>query len=153
MTSFNPRSEKSLVELYPQLEPATELTGVYIAEIPGAKFLEPVKKFFLRLAGLPGWQGKHFFDGYALNILTKRGEIYEGPKMIIQSRPHKIDDKAGLVATYDASAPYIWRHCIDEFRQVDQDTLLGMSHFDLPGLRGKPHMFILHRRPEHKGLA
>jgi len=152
MTSYNVKSEKSLIQLFMTLEPVKELEGVYTAEIPGPRFLVPIKKLFLGISGLPGWVGKQFFGDYALNMLTKKGELYAGPKMLIKKLLHQIDSKEGLVATYDSDAPFIWQHCTDEFRHIDDNTILGMSHFDLPGFRGKPTMFLLHKTPYKEGL-
>jgi len=152
MTSYDVKSEKSLIQLFMTLEPVKELDGVYTAEIPGSRFLVPIKKMILGIFGLPGWIGKQFFDDYALNMLTKKGELCAGPKMLIRTLPHKLDSKEGLVATYDSDAPIVWQHCTDEFRRIDDNTVLGMSHFDLPGFRGKPSMFLLHKTPHKEGL-
>ncbi|GLQ32685.1 hypothetical protein GCM10007876_31640 [Litoribrevibacter albus] len=153
MPHYNVRSERSLINIFPRLEPVTELNGVYLAELPGPKILTPFKRLFLSVSGLPGWKGKQFFGDYALNILSKKGQIYKGPEMRIQTQPHKLDGKQGAIATYDSTAPHIWQHCTDEFRQIDQDTVLGMSHFDLPAFRGRPVMFLLHRLPDVQGLV
>lgn len=142
---FNPRSEKSLIKLFPTLEPVISLEGVYRSELPGPKFMVPFKNIFLTLSGLPNWGGKHFFGDYALNIIKKNGKATDGPKMNLQVGKQQDDGKVGLIANYDENSPYIWRHCTDEFRRVNETTILGVSHFDLPGLRGKPVMFILHQ--------
>ncbi len=152
MTHYNIRSERSLLELFPTLKPAAELKGVYTPELPGPEILKPFKRLFLYLSGLPGWGGKQFFNDYALNLIQKNKETTQGPKMILSSRPSKADGKKGLVATYDKNAPFIWQRCTDEFRIIDSNTILGMSHFDLPGFRQKPIMFLLHRAPGHKGV-
>jgi len=153
MTHYNIRSEKSLLKLYPSLQPATELLGVYEPELPGPKILRPFKKLFLNLSGLPGWGGKHFMGDYALNMIKKNGCVVKGPKMIISTRAHKMDSRQGLVATYTDDAPFIWRHCTDEFRVINDNLLLGMSYFDLPGFRGMPVMFLLRRAPDNSGVA
>lgn len=153
MTHYNIRSEKELFELFSRLTPAQELQGVYQPEFPGAKFMRPVKLWGLGLLGLPGWQGKQFFGDNAVNIITCNGHAAAGMTMKISIRPHKLDGELGLVATYPEDAPLIWRHCTDEFRVLDECTLLGMTHFDLPMIRHKPMMFVLHHAKDHAGVS
>mgnify|MGYP000732650040 FL=1 len=73
--------------------------------------------------------------------------------MILSIEASATDGKNGLVAKYEKDAPFIWRRCTDEFRILDNKTILGMSRFDLLGMRGKPVMFLLHRAPNHKGVV
>jgi hypothetical protein len=145
-------SEQTLLKLYPSLNPVTELKGVYEAVLTGPRFLIPLKRLFLRLSGLPGWAGKHFKGDYALNMLAKGGQVKPGPKMLLANRPHKMDSKVGMVATYDERAPWLWRRCTDEFRVLDDDSVLGISYFDLPGFRNKPILFLLRFAPHNDGV-
>jgi len=152
MQDYNIKSEQSLVALFPTLEPAIELTGVYEPELPGPSILKPFKWLFLSLSGLPGWGGKQFFKGFALNLITRQGKTVRGPRMELSIQASKADGKNGLVATYDKNASFIWQRCTDEFRMLNDDTIIGMSHFNLPGVRGMQVMFVLHRNAAHKGV-
>ena len=152
MAAYNVRSEKSLVELYSTLQTATNLEGYYRAEISGPKFLIPIKHMILSLLGLPGWKGKHFYGDYALNVLERKGKVTKGLRMSIKTLPHRLDSKPGLVTVYEDDASFIWRRCTDEFRVIDEHTLLGMTFFDLPFFRGKPSMFLLHKCPDEEGI-
>jgi len=151
MPIYNAKSERSLIELFPTLEPVTELNGVYVPELSGPNILKPVKKAFLNLTGLPGWGGKQFYKGHALNLIKLKKNVVHGPKMILSIEASTTDGKNGLVAKYEKDAPFIWRRCTDEFRILDNKTILGMSRFDLLGMRGKPVMFLLHQAPHNKG--
>ena len=147
MPSYNAKSESSLIELFPTLEPVNELMGIYVSELSGPNILKPVKKLFLKLTGLPGWGGKQFYKGYAFNLIQQKKKTVHGPKMTLSIEATATDGQTGLVAIYEKSAPYIWQHCTDEFRKLNDKTILGMSRFDLLGLRGKPVMFLLHQAP------
>lgn len=153
MPTYNIQSTQSLVRLFSTLPPVTSLRGVYQPELPGLRFLVPFKWLFLRLTGLPGWKGKQFMGDYALNLITRSNTVVSGPRMNLSIRPSRVDRKAGLVATYNRDAPFMWRHCTDEFRQLDDNTILGMSHFDVIGMRSMKVMFLLHHAPGHPGLS
>ncbi len=149
---YDIRSEKALFELFFLLPPVEKLDGVYRPEFPGPKWTYPIKQWGLGLLGLPGWQGKQFYGAEAVNLITRHGCLTAGMKMRIQTQPHKLDGKSGLVATYFSDAPLIWRCCTDEFRLLDKNTLVGMTHFDLPIVRRKPMMFVLRRDDIHPGV-
>ncbi|NIB38558.1 hypothetical protein HBA55_03120 [Pseudomaricurvus alkylphenolicus] len=153
MSNYPVNNDKQLYQLYATLPPATELDGVYEAELTGPNILKPFKRWFLRLTGLPGWRGKHFFGDYALNMIDKGRGIVSGPKMLIASDTQRIDAQEGLVATYAANAPWMWRRCRDEFRQLGDRSVLGVSYFDIPGFRNTPIMFLLHRSEGHPGVG
>lgn len=146
MTRYNPRSERSLLRLYPTLQPVESLDGEYVAELTGPAVFRPLQKLFLRLSGLPGWSGKVFTSAQAVNIIKRQGQPARGLKMHLAQEPQLMDSRQGMVARYSEEAPLIWRKCRDEFRQIDADTVLGASYFDLPFLRRRPIMFLLHKK-------
>lgn len=144
--SYNPRSIQALVKLFPHLEPVQQLSGVYLAELAGPAILRPFQQLFLKLTGLPNWRGKHFVTTHhAVNLITHHGKETDGPNMLLSILPSHLDKKEGLVASYDENAPALWRRYTDEFRWVNENTILGMSKFNIPGFRNFPVMFILHK--------
>ncbi len=145
------RSDKALFELFFLLTPASSLAGAYRPGFPGPKWRRPIKQWGLSLLGLPGWQGKQFFQDEAVNIITVDKRAVAGTKMNIRTRPHRLDGQAGLVATYPEGSHFLWRHCTDEFRMLNDDTVIGMAHFDFPLIRHKPMMFVLYRDIRHQG--
>jgi hypothetical protein len=153
MPGYNLRSTQSLIDLFNKLTPVESLSGIYQPELPGHRFLVPFKWLFLRVTGLPGWKGKQFMGTHALNLITRSNRVVSGPRMDLSIRPSRIDGKQGLAATYGPEAPFMWRHCTDEFRWLDDQTILGMSHFDVIGMRSIKTMFILHHAPDHPGIA
>lgn len=152
MVSGKTYSEKALKQMYSSLQPVESLQGVYKADIPGPRILLPFKYLFLRLSGLPGWFGKDFKGEFALNMLQQKNRLVRGPKMLLAQKPHKTDQRTGLVATYHHDAPWLWRRCTDEFRHLSEDTILGVSYFNVPGFRNRPILFMLHKQEGHKGV-
>lgn len=144
--NYNPRSEKALIGMQSALEPVQKLKGVYRSELPGPKLLHPIKRLFLSLSGLPNWDGKDFKENTAINLVSRYGIEFDGPKMNLIHGIHRCDGKEGLIATYTSKAPYLWRKCTDEFRWLDETTVLGISYFDIPLLRNKAVPFILHQQ-------
>jgi hypothetical protein len=100
------------------------------------------------VTGLPGWQGKKFLDhDVAVNVLKRKGELCEGPRMRWTSGTSRLDGKPGVGLQYPPNAPRPWRWITDELRELESGTLLGMSVLDAPVLRRIGIPFLLVREP------
>ena len=56
-----------------------------------------------------------------------------------------IDGRRGLALHYQPGNPFPWMYVVDEIRQVDGNTLLGMTIANLRGLRKLAFPFILEK--------
>ncbi|HEY3311309.1 MAG TPA: hypothetical protein VGK00_06675 [Anaerolineales bacterium] len=128
------------------------LPGTYRAEFVGPGWLRASSGPALRLSGLGGWWGKRFNpDGSAINIVHREGEFSEIFPMKVVRATSFIDHAEGLSLHYLAGNPFPWMFVVDEVRQLDEETLLGMSMANLSGLRGLAFPFILEKI--HSGTA
>ncbi len=57
-----------------------------------------------------------------------------------------IDGKNSLALHYQAGNRFPWPFVVDEIRQVDASTLLGMTIANVRGLRGMAFPFILQKQ-------
>jgi hypothetical protein len=55
--------------------------------------------------------------------------------MVVEAASSRLDGRDGITLSYPAGSPFPWPGIIDEVRQLDQTTLLGMS---LTTLRWRP---------------
>ncbi|GGD25752.1 hypothetical protein [Nocardioides daphniae] len=104
----------------------------------------------LGLIGLPRWYGKRFSDGEqawrGVNLLRDGGGLVEVMPMEVSIGMSYADDHPCVAITYPPSTRKPWPWVRDEARRLDDDTLLGMTYVDVPGLRaagGTP--FLLRR--------
>jgi hypothetical protein len=56
-----------------------------------------------------------------------------------------IDGENGLSLHYLPGNPFPWMYVVDELRRLGQDSLLGLTIANLPGLRGLAFPFILQK--------
>ncbi|MEI7846081.1 MAG: hypothetical protein WCK35_09785 [Chloroflexota bacterium] len=136
------------------------LTGVYRAAFVGPAWLRSSAGPALALSGLGGWWGKEFTaDKTAINIVVRSGALSHNqelglfhklfPMELVTARSF-IDGENGLSLHYLPGNPFPWMYVVDELRSLDQDSLLGMTIANLPGLRGLAFPFIL-RKNERLG--
>ncbi len=153
---LNRQTLMSFQSLFASLAPpsqATGLAGVYQAEFVGPAWLRQIAPPGLALGGLGGWWGKRFDgQGHGHNLVYRRGELAPVLPMMVQAAPSRLDGKAGLTLCYPAGSPFPWPWIIDEVRQLDATTLLGMS---LTTLHWAPRLalpFLLHEQEHTDGL-
>ncbi len=154
--SLNRQALTSFPSLFAALAPplqATELVGVYRAEFVGPAWLRRIAPPGLALGGLGGWWGKRF-DGlrHGYNLVYRRGKLTPVLPMMVQAAPSRLDGKDGITLCYPAGSPFPWPWVIDEVRQLDSNTLLGMS---LTTRRWLPRLalpFLLHAQEHADGL-
>ncbi|MRJ75429.1 hypothetical protein GEV29_02670 [Aeromicrobium sp. SMF47] len=132
-----------------------DLSGTFEASYVGAP-LRTVAPRGLALVGLPRWFGKRFRPtdadaAHLTGVNLLRGAdgtgLSETLPMTATVGPSLADGRPALLVTYPGDAPRPWRWVRDEFRPWDDDTLLGMTFVDVPGLRRAPGTpFVLTRR-------
>jgi hypothetical protein len=123
-----------------------ELEGRYKATFIGPAFLRYIAPKLLPLGGLKGWYGKAFSqETRAINLLDQKGRLIERVPMERAITQSKFDLRNALVLTYGPEAPLPLRALRDEFRWLDQKTLLGITIVDLPILRRITLPFLLRR--------
>ena len=125
----------------------TSIYGRYRAAFVGPGWLRKAAGPALVVSGLGGWWGKEFYqDGTAMNIVTRAGEFSMRFPMRFMNARSFIDGKDGLALHYQPGNPFPWPFVVDEIRQLDASTLLGMTMADVRGLRGLAFPFILQPR-------
>jgi hypothetical protein len=138
------RSLLALRRAWPTLaEPELDaMAGTFDGEFVGPGPTPLLLSAALALCGMPGWHGKRF-DTPARGI--NRIAPGTGFPMEATIAPSYADGRAAIVATYGRRerAPFRWLR--DEFRPLDDRTLLGLSFVDAPGLRRAGMPFLLHR--------
>ena len=137
---------KSFRELFTSLviPEASSLRGVYRASFVGPAWLRSSAGPALVISGLGGWWGKEFHDdGTAVNIVLRAGKFSTRFPMKFVKATSFIDRKDGLMLQYQQGNPFPWMYVVDEIRQIDEMTILGMTLANVNGLRGLAFPFIL----------
>lgn len=124
-------------------------TGFYRGEFVGPWWMTASAPLFTRLTGLTNWQGKRFANpGLAVKVPIRKGQTCDGPTMIwVDDDVSRLDSKTGGALQCGREAPIPWRWITDELRQVDDNTLLGMSVVNFPLVKYMPIPFLLVRKP------
>ena len=141
----------SIRQRFSELPPAppSARQGFYRASFIGPAWLRLSAGPSIALSGLPGWQGKRFIDPQcATNVLRGRKGVHEKFRMQCNARPSMVDGKDGVDLSYGAKGPIPWRWLRDELRQLDDNTLLGMTVIELPLLNRLAFPFLLSRDDE-----
>ena len=107
----------------------SSLSGTYRGSFVGPGWLRALAGPALLISGLGGWWGKNFReDGAAVNLVQKAGGIEERFPMQLVSTTSAIDGKLTLALNYAQNNPFPWPYIVDELRQLDAETLLGMTY-------------------------
>lgn len=108
-----------------------------------AEFVTPLRRVApagLGLVGLPRWYGKRLVveagRGRGTNLLRSPSGLEETLPMQVATGLSCIDDHPAVIVSYAAGSRRPWPWVVDELRQLDADTLVGMTVVDLPVLRG-----------------
>jgi len=130
--------------------PRESLTGRFQGELVGPVWLRYGGPILLALLGMRGWWGKEFgADGRGVNLVRRREGLRPAVPVVLREGPSRVDGRQGVQVEYPPESPRRWRPFVDELRWWDGETLLAMSHLELPLLRGWTLPFLLHRvRPE-----
>jgi hypothetical protein len=144
-------SLESLRRLFPMLAPPEPgaLDGVYRAQLTGPSWWQQLSKIVLAPAGLGGWWGKEFDgQGNGKNIVSRGESLERVLPMEVVETISLVDGRQGISLRYPPGSRFPWTWCVDELRQIDEGTLLGMMVVNVGPLRKLAFPFILHRHKE-----
>jgi len=120
------------------------LRGVYKGEFTGPGWLRIAAGPSLALAGMGGWCGKDLqADRTGINLILRKGQYIRRFPMRIVNLPSLIDGEVGVTVTYTHDCPFPWPYIIDELRQIDTSTLLGMTIVNVKLLNNLAFPFLL----------
>jgi hypothetical protein len=129
------------------------LVGPFRGIFIGPGWLRVVAPPGLVVSGLGGWWGKYFQgDGSAINLVRRKGVLEKRLPMSLIQAPSMIDGKPGLGLHYVSENPFPWPYFVDEIRQLDADTLLGMMCAKPRLLGGLALPFLLIHQEKVDGL-
>ena len=136
-----------------QIPSKTTMDGFYKGTFVGPAWLRKAAGPALVMTGLGGWWGKQFYgDGTAYNLVKKDGELRKKFPMKLVDIHSMIDGKPGLALHYNAENPFPWTHIIDELRQLDPGTYLGMTYLKYKPLHKIYLPFLLQFQEDFNGL-
>ncbi len=123
------------------------LSGRYRGVFVGPRWVRALAAPALKISGLGGWWGKDMYeDGKAINIVLRQEKFSTCfPMEFVRERSH-IDVRDGSTLHYQKGNPFPWMFIVDEIRQIDGITLLGMTRPSFPGLRWFAFPFILQKQ-------
>jgi hypothetical protein len=124
-------------------EPSLEaMQGTFDGAFAGPRPLRAAFAAGLALFGMRGWHGKRFdTPSTGVNRLAHG----TGFPMHARIEPSYDDGRRAIVAVYGDRERPPFRWLRDEFRELDENTLLGLSFVDAPGLKRIGTPFLLHR--------
>jgi len=122
------------------------LAGVHWAEFVGPAWLRKSAPSALVLGGLSGWWGKEFLGpAGATNLVQRQGRLLRVLPMKLIVAPSLLDGRPAVQLHYPPGSRLPWPWILDELRQLDESTLLGMT---LVKARRFPRIafpFVLHK--------
>ncbi len=144
-----PKTLRAARQLFAALQPPTQLEGSWRAAFTGPVWLCWLAPLGMALSPLRGWCGKRFdAAGQGINLVRRSGRVQAMVPMRVVSRASAVDGAPVLATEYDAQAPWLLRGVADEFRVLNDYTLLGLMTVTRPGLRWVAFPFLLTRVPE-----
>lgn len=129
------------------------LPGFYRAAFAGPAWLRAIAPRGLALIHLRGWWGKEIRrDCTGANLVERAGRVQRSLPVQVSAGPSILDGMPAVAVRYPAGSPFPWPHVVDELRQFDEMTLLGMTIVDAGILRRLALPFLLHRAERPNGL-
>lgn len=119
--------------------------GTYRVNFVGPAVIRALAPRAIALGGMPRWHGKRFAaDGTAVNVLDQDGgALREVLPMRVATESSWLDGRPAIVVSYGADGPVPWRWVRDEFRLLDDRTLLGLTFVASPASRIAAAPFVL----------
>ena len=143
-----PGSIRGLRERFRSLRSdVTMAPGTYRAVFVGPALLRFAAPRAIALGGMPRWYGKRVAaDGTAANLLvTDDGTLREDLPIRVATEPSWLDGRPAVVVSYGSDGPIPWRWVRDEFRALDERTMLGLTFAVAPWSRVAASPFVLVR--------
>lgn len=133
----------------PEAESLDHFESAYSGQYVGLTPVRQLGPAFMAMLRFRGWKGKRFVkNGDELSGSNRFGDGQPPSDrfpMQMQIEPSETDGRPALVATYPHESGIPWRWARDEFREIDDSRLLGITTFELPLLRHIPLAFVLVR--------
>ncbi|MDX2006554.1 MAG: hypothetical protein SFU83_14875 [Meiothermus sp.] len=143
---LNSESLGAFRRIYSALEAPAAVRGLYRSEFVGPSWLRLVAPRGLVILGLGGWCGKEFGpDGSGVNLLRRGGAVRRGFPVEVAPAPSRVDGRPCLAVTYPPVNPWPWPSVVDELRQLEPGTLLGLTFFRIGPAAHLPLPFLLHQ--------
>lgn len=152
---LNRLSLKEFPDLFASLavQSVPAINGYYRGSFVGPGWLRAAGGPTMTISGLGGWWGKHFKgDGTAINLVQREGKLIPRFPMRLITVTSVIDGKQTLALDYGEGNPFPWPHILDELRQLDPNTLLGMTYVNVSLLRKLAFPFTLESQEHVDGL-
>lgn len=124
----------------------TIMQGEFRSVIVGPAYLRKIAPPALVLGGLGGWCGKWFAEnGQGFNLVNRGGTVHRVLPMQLVRRASLLDQQPVMAVTYAPSSPLPWPWVVDELRQLDSLTFLGMTLATRLGLHRLAFPFLLQK--------
>lgn len=143
---LNQQSLGSFKTLFASLRAPVAVQGIYKAEFVGPTWLRFIAPKGLWLLGLGGWCGKDFAaNGTGINLLQRGNAVIRRFPVQVALAPSLVDTQPCQTVIYPRVNPWPWPRVVDELRQLDERTLLGLTFFKIGPLYRLPLPFLLHK--------
>jgi hypothetical protein len=122
------------------------LLGRFQGQLVGPAWFRHGAPLLLAVLGMRGWWGKEFgAEGRGVNLVRRRTGLRPSVPLVLREAPSHVDGRKGVRVEYPPGCAWHWRLIVDELRWWDDETVLAMSHVELPLLRRLTLPFVLHR--------
>jgi hypothetical protein len=136
-------------EIFLSLDRPATLSGAYEADFVGPSWLRAIAGPGLFPLGLGGWMGKLFDgNGGGVNLVRRQGRVQQVMPVRLIGMPSPINGQPAIVVSYPHGSRWPWPYVIDELRQLDEQTLLGMTIVPRGRLSRVGLPFLLRHRPQ-----
>ena len=120
------------------------MRGEFRSAIVGPAWMRGIAPPALALGGLGGWRGKWFeASGQGFNLVNRGGTVQRVLPMQLVRRASLLDQQPVIAVTYAPGSPTPWPWIVDEVRQLDSHTFLGMTLATRLGLHRFAFPFLL----------
>ena len=122
--------------------------GSYRGEIVGPAFVRLSAGPSNLMNGIVGWLGKEIgSDLSGLNLVRRGGRVVAVVPFKVETRTSLADGKGVPAIVYSPENRFPVNRVIDEFRILDDNCLLCLTHYELPLMRSRQFPFLLHKGP------
>lgn len=122
------------------------LSGRFQGQLVGPAWFRYGAKALLAVLGMRGWWGKEFgAEGRGVNLVRRGKDLRPAVPLVLREGRSHVDGRQGVQVEYPPECSWHWRLFVDELRWWDDETVLAMSHVELPWLRRVTLPFVLRR--------
>jgi hypothetical protein len=135
----------AIAQCHRELPPPGRHEGDWHAELIGPAWLRLLARQSLGLLGFRNWIGKRLGQASGVNLANRNGATVEFRPFSLAIALSPVDGREALILRYETGAPFPVSRMRDEFRELDPQTLLGLSYTELPGAGRLGLPFMLRR--------